>query len=163
MQRAVPSVVRVTVHICHTYSLPVLAVQRSIPAWSQHLQHLGFVPYTELRMCCKQSSMCVMCASAPCMAVHTPEQSMTCSQLAEVCDCATRVQAMAERYSRLRVEVQTVNDAGQRGCSYDDVARRVVRAESNAASAALAPLNRVTAAASRRNAGAMPAKRFSTS
>lgn len=49
---------------------------------------------------------------------------------------------MAERYQKLRLEVQTANDAGQLGCSYADIARRVVRAGNNVATAAFAPLAR---------------------
>lgn len=53
------------------------------------------------------------------------------------------VQVMAERYQRLRLEVQTANDSGQRGRTYADLARRVVKAENKAANAAFAPLARV--------------------
>lgn len=55
------------------------------------------------------------------------------------------MQVMAERYQRLRLEVQTGNDSGQRGRTYADLARRVVKAENKAANAAFAPLARVPA------------------
>lgn len=70
-------------------------------------------------------------------------------------DCCGQLrQAMAERYKKLRLEVQTANDAGQLGCSYTELARRVVRAENKAASAAFAPLARKGAPAAK--AGAVP-------
>lgn len=52
---------------------------------------------------------------------------------------------MADRYQRLRLEVQTANDSGHPGRTYADLARRVVKAETKAANAAFAPMARAPA------------------
>lgn len=61
---------------------------------------------------------------------------------------STTLQALAERYSRFRLEVQTANDSGEAG-SYADCARRVLQRESRTAKAAFgAPLSRTAASSS---------------
>ncbi len=45
------------------------------------------------------------------------------------------LQALAERYSRFRLEVQTANDTGER-LGYPDIARRVLQRETRTAKAA---------------------------
>ena len=55
------------------------------------------------------------------------------------------LQAMADRYQRLRLEVQTANDSGHPGRTYADLARRVVKAETKAANAAFTPMARAPA------------------